>query len=214
MTVSVQFDMRSGLGPVRDQGARPTCLAQASTTAHEHVRGSTSALSCEYLHFFASKKASPSEGVTFPSMSKALLDPGQPTETDCPYYQNEPPNGWIPPTNISLYRRQSRQAEPEPDMVESLILDGNAPVLGIATTEAFFCPAPPWIISPDGPPMGLHAVVAVGIGATSSERYFLIRNSWGTAWGNAGHVWLSSTFLDQHLHDILVLTEEVIEWLS
>lgn len=214
MTVSVQFDLRTRLGPVRDQGARPTCLAQASTTAHEHARGATLALSCEYLHFYASKEGSSSEGVDFTSMARALRDPGQPTESDCPYHQDEPPNGWIPPTNVSLYRRQSALAETEPDTVESLILSGHIPVLGIATTGAFYSPTPPWVISPDGPLMGLHAVVAVGIGTTSTERCFLIRNSWGTAWGNAGHVWLSEAFVNEHLHDVMVLTEEVIGWPS
>ena len=40
MNVTIRHDYRPLLGPVRDQGARPTCLAHASTTAHEHARGS------------------------------------------------------------------------------------------------------------------------------------------------------------------------------
>ena len=208
MSIVVSLDFRPRLGPVRDQGARPTCLAQASTTAHEYVRGSNVTLSPEYLHYFASESESSPEGVDFPSVSRALLDPGQPTETDCPYHQNEPPPAWIPPTSVILYRRQSTSPKQSPDEVEALLDAGHVPVLGIVTTDAFYAPAAPWVISATGPVRGLHAVVAVGIGTAHTTRRFLIRNSWGTAWAEAGHAWLDDDFIVQHLRDVLVLTDE------
>ena len=209
MSVTVRLDLRHLLGPVRDQGARPTCLAHASTTAHERARGSTVALSPEYLHYFASGNDSLPAGVDFPNVSRALLEPGQPTETDCPYHQNEPSLSWAPPTNVLLYRRHSTSMMPSPDAVESLLNAGHVPVLGISTTDGFYTPAPPWAIAPTGPVRGLHAVVAVGIGTTYTGRQFLIRNSWGTAWADAGHAWLDDDFIVQHLRDVLVLTDEV-----
>ena len=78
MNVTIRLDYRPRLGPVRDQGFRPTCLAHASTTAHEHARGSTAALSPEYLHYFASGNDGTHAGVDFSTVSRALLDPGQP----------------------------------------------------------------------------------------------------------------------------------------
>ena len=86
---------------------------------------------------------------------------------------------------------------------------GRLPVLGIATTNAFYDPTPPWVISHSGPIVGFHAVVAVGIGTAYTARRFLIRNSWGTAWAEAGHAWLDDAFVVKHLHEVLVLTEEV-----
>ena len=209
MNVTIRLDFRPLIGAVRDQGARPTCLAHASTTAHEHARGSTVALSPEYLHYFASGNDTSHEGVDFPNVSHALLDPGQPAETDCPYYHNEPPTAWEPPTNVLLHRRRSTSPKQSPDEVEALLDAGRVPVLGISTTDAFYSPAPPWVISPTGPARGLHAVVAVGIGTTYAMRRFLIRNSWGAAWADAGHAWLDDAFIVQHLRDVLVLTEEV-----
>ena len=209
MSMTIRLDVRPLLGPVRDQGARPTCLPHASTTAHEHARGSTVALSPEYLHYFASSNDNSLEGVNFQNVSRALLDPGQPTETDCPYHPNEEPVSWTPPTGVTLYRRRSTTLNQSPDEVEALLEAGHAPILGISTTEAFYAPVPPWVLSPTGPVRGLHAVVAVGVGTTYSTRRFLIRNSWGTAWADAGHAWLDDDFIVQHLRNVLVLTDEV-----
>ena len=130
MSVTIRLDFRPLLGAVRDQGARPTCLAHAATTAHEHARGSKAALSPEYLHYFASTNDSSPEGVDFPNVSRALLGPGQPAETDCPYHHNEPQPTWAPPTNVLLYRRRSTSPKQSPDEVEALLDVGPCPSSG------------------------------------------------------------------------------------
>lgn len=209
MNFDIHLDYRSSLGRVRDQGARPTCLAHASTTAHEHARGSSLPLSPEYLHYFASAGTDTEEGADIPACSRALLKPGQPAEADCPYLTHDPPEGWVPPTNVTLHRRQSMPGDPDPAEIQAVLDAGRLPVLGIATTTAFHDPTPPWVISDSGPIVGFHAVVAVGIALASNARRFLIRNSWGTAWADAGHAWLDDAFIIQHLRDVLVLTEEV-----
>ena len=145
---------------------------------------------------------------TFRASPAHFWPPGQPTETDCPYHQNELPPAWTPPTDVILYRRQSTSLTQSPDEVEALLAAGHVPVLGIATTDAFYAPAAPWVISATGSVRGLHAVVAVGIGTTHMTRRFLIRNSWGTAWAESGHAWLDDDFIVQHLRDVLVLTDE------
>jgi len=38
-----------------------------------------------------------------------------------------------------------------------------------------------------------HAVVAVGYGTESGVNYFLVRNSWGTSWGNQGFVMIGQS---------------------
>ena len=210
MSIVIQLDYRLELGPVRNQGARPTCLAHATTAAHEHIRGSTVPLSPEYLHYFASKDANSSDGVDFSHVFHALLNHGQPKEIDCPYQPDGPPSTWTPPENLTLYRRNSAMKDPSSDQIDALLNAGHVPVLGVSTPNAFFSPAPPWIISPDGTVHGLHAVVAVAIGTADTMRHFLIRNSWGPEWADEGHAWLDEAFMARHLHNILVPTDEVI----
>jgi hypothetical protein len=208
MNITLLVDHRQSVGPIRDQGARPTCLSFAATSAHEHARRSTMALSPEYLHYFMSV-SDPRAGASFPELARALRNPGQPSEADCPYCHNGLPPGWLPPPGVKLYRRESDLMDPVADEVETMLTAGSAPILGISLPDGFFSPAPPWLISHDGPIRGFHAVVAVGLGKVDTLRYFLVRNSWGIEWGDNGHVWLDDVFLNRHLRNALALTEEM-----
>lgn len=209
MNITVRFDHRPDLGPIRDQGPRPTCLSLAATAAHEYARGSKVPLSPEYLHHFASDNGL-SKGVLFSDISRALESPGQPAESDCRYYSEGPPLGWLPPKGVRLYRRKSKLMRLDVDRLSELLTDGHVPVLGITVPQPFYSPTPPWVISPNGPVRGLHAVVAVGLGSSGAKQCFLIRNSWGSDWGDSGYAWLDEVFMVQHLRYLLALTEEVI----
>ena len=207
MNVNILLDNRSLLCPVRDQGARPTCLSFACTTAHECALGTLTPLSPEYLHYFAAV-GSQSQGVRMTEIMHALLAPGQPKEVDCPYQLSGVPSGWRPPDNVSLYTRQSSLRESTPQAVEAALNRGCAPVLGISIPDSFYFPASPWIVSPAGQIRGSHAVVAVGYGTELGGRYFLIRNSWGKEWGDGGHAWLGDDFLTTHLRELLEVIVE------
>jgi hypothetical protein len=76
--------------------------------------------------------------------------------------------------------------------------------------EAFFNPQEPFVIPAHGPIRGLHAVGAVGAGVGPTGALVLIRNSWGSGWGDQGHAWLDEAFLRRHLKGVLLLTAEVV----
>jgi C1A family cysteine protease len=45
-----------------------------------------------------------------------------------------------------------------------------------------------------------HAMLAVGYGHDNAQRFILVRNSWGDAWGIAGCAWLAAEYLKARLY--------------
>ena len=206
MKVAIELDLRPALGRVRDQRHLPTCLAFAVTAAHEHALEAGAELSPAHLYLQAAG-AGPGHGVSVESAREVLANPGQALEADCPYRLLESEPDWRPADGLPLFRRSSEVLNPTPANLVSALESQRVPVLGITVPGTFFSPCAPWLLGPGDIVGGLHAVAGVGLGRWRRERCVLVRNSWGSAWGDAGHAWLSERFVRQHLHDLVVLTE-------
>lgn len=204
-------DLRPYLLPVRDQGRRQSCLAFATSTAHEHHVGPGELLSVEYLFYHAVARmpgADPSTGTTMAAAAAALADNGQPMEAVWPYslVQATP---WAPPTvTTTLYKTAMTPAKLAfADIIAAL--DQSLPViLGLAITDAFWRPDPAGRIPDLSPDVerGGHAVLAIGHGIwADGVSALLIRNSWGKGWGQGGHAWVSRSYVDRQLLQTAIL---------
>jgi hypothetical protein len=112
-----------------------------------------------------------------------------------------------------LFHRAGRSGG---DTVEEIVagLDGGRPVIVLMQLSmSFFIPGPDGIVSPASDerpdPAQRHAVVAVGHGLWNGERVILVRNSWGDAWGQSGHAWLTEAFLTPRVFGLAVLSEDI-----
>jgi len=182
-------DLRPDLPPVRHQGRRRSCLAFASSTAHELQARTGEHLSVEYLYYHAVARtadADPLAGTTMVAAAAALADEGQPVETawPCSPVQVTP---WIPPTITTiLYKITMTPGKLAFDEIIAALDQGRPIVLGLVITDAFYRPDASGQVpdlSPDTERAG-HAVLAVGHGISADGTpTLLIRNSWGVGWG-------------------------------
>jgi len=214
---TVHRDLSHMFGPVRDQGARPTCLAFAASDAHASVRGLWLPLSCEFLFYHSQKRAGqpPSAGARLDKLLEALSLDGQPEESAWPYLDNIPSNlaHWYPPSSSSaVFRRASKIENPALDDVIAAI-DAGSPILILTyLSKSFFRPSKGIVVPAPSelPDYGIrHALVAVGHGSISSQRALLVRNSWGEGWGVSGNAWLTESFIKPRLYAAAILLEDL-----
>jgi len=209
--ISAAIDLRSVLLPVRQQGHRQSCLAFASSTAHEYGSKSKEHLSVEYLFFHAVARTPsmmPDAGTTMAATAEALAHDGQPAETAWPYSMDQV-TPWAPPSISEPLFKTTMVMGNTGFANLTASLDNNVPViLGLIITDAFFRPDALGIVPEVTPDIerGGHAVLAVGHGLVpSGQEAVLIRNSWGAKWGVDGYAWLSRSYLDRQLHEIATL---------
>ncbi len=216
--LAVLRDLRALFGEARDQGERPTCLAFAASDIHAALRAGWRPLSCEYAFFHAQRRGGrgPKVGARLPDMLDALRDDGQPREESWPYLDALPadPRDWKPPDDVGdVYRRLGVA---RPHSVDEIIssLNSGVPILVLMyLSMSFYIGGVDGIIMPaagEDPDYSLrHAVAAVGHGEVGGQRAILVRNSWGTAWGDEGYAWLIETYLAPRLIRLAALTEEL-----
>lgn len=216
--ITISVDLRSLIGPTRDQGPRPTCLAFAASDAHAILRSGLSLLSCEYVFYHAQRRAGrpPSQGALLSSMLDALRQDGQPHESSWPYLAVAPPEAksWAPPAEVGpLFGCGGQKFSPSLDHVIQELDNGRPVIILLTLSAAFYHPTAQAVVDPaaDEAPDAArrHAVVAVGHGTIDGLRALLIRNSWGLHWGDAGHGWLTEQFLVPRIFAAAILKEEV-----
>lgn len=209
-TLTVKKDLRARFLPVRDQGPRPTCLAFALSDAHAAERPPHRRLSADYLYYHALQRMPANHGdngVGLSEATEALRVDGQPFEPLWPYSRALPrdPAKWKPPGTLAVMCATGTSL---PSGIDTLcsFLDRNQPaVIVFLPTERFYYADSAGFLSKRTMDQILpqaHAVVAVGHGLAASARHILIRNSWGSDWGQQGHAWLAEDYLAPRLSSV------------
>ncbi|NKB13734.1 hypothetical protein GO303_03136 [Ralstonia solanacearum] len=206
--IEVQVNHSDRLGSSRDQGVRPTCLAFTTSDLNAFAN-ETPHLSVEFMCHYAAKLGQdwqPGDGFTMEQILAAVERPGQPEESIYPYRgdsQDAPLRA--PPANLQpLYASQPKRRDLSLTEVVAQLRQGQAVGVVMAVTKSLFYPAGGIVeFDPYVMPDLFHAMVAVGVGAhrQSNEQHVLLRNSWGSRWGNQGHAWVSERHLQLHMHE-------------
>jgi hypothetical protein len=146
-------------------------------------------------------------GVGLSEAADALRVNGQPFETSWPYSHTLPSDltKWKPPANLAVLFATGISNSSSADAICSFLDKDQATVLVFRPSERFYYAdadgfLPARSSDPDLPQH--HAVVAIGYGVMSTGRHILIRNSWGSSWGQGGHAWLSEDYLAPRLSSV------------
>lgn len=211
--VKVTKDLRTQFFSARDQGPRPTCLAFALSDAHAAARPPHTCLSADYLFYHAVQRTpdrDPDKGVSLTIATTTLKAEGQPLESVWPYVAALPVKrtSWRPPAGVKTFTADPTSHTGGVYDACSLLDNGTPAVLVFHPTEAFYYVGksgllPVRTLDQDIP--SLHAVLAIGYGYSSGQTHLLLRNSWGPAWGDGGHAWLSEDYLAPRLHSVTSL---------
>lgn len=200
-SLTTAADIRSELGPVRDQGRRYTCLAFSTSAVHEHAHKMTDQLCVEWLFHHAVKgvAARASGGITIDEACATVEQDGQPDEPHWPYAKTLDLAAWKLPATaptkvwraiagpVTLPAIKDRLDKGIPVVIALSVGSGFVRGLGKAIENEL-------ILDDDPEPLAQgegHALVVVGRGAINGSPHLLVRNSWGSKWGRDGYAWIS-----------------------
>ncbi|MEK4418614.1 C1 family peptidase [Bacillus sp. FSL K6-0268] len=206
-----QINLREYFPEVRSQGKFGTCVPFATTALREYyiakdagARGTDiTYLSPSYIYY----PSGPKDGMYFESAFQILKQEGVPPETERLYDLNpeninqfKEPLTSLQQRNALPYKISSYQAIRQANMIADIkqALANQDPVLvGIHVYPNFDATPTSGIVPPvtEKKSRGGHALVVVGYDETN--QWFIIRNSWGTKFGDHGYAYMTyQTLLD------------------
>ncbi len=136
-------------------------------------------------------------GTSFRSAATVLTRWGQPSEDIWPYDEDRddskpfaPPRGVIP--GDGWFRGELTAVQLGLDVLKIVLGEGRVVVIGILLTSGFFDPDEGEIPEPQAQESlwGGHAVVVAGFVDADESGHLIIRNSWGSDWGDGGYAFL------------------------
>ena len=222
-------DMRNQQSPVRDQGSRPTCTIFATVAALEaDLKDKYGDLSEQDGHFLASMQIgrSPkiSKGFVLTVLPSALKINKISTEQQWPYERNgqdlpdvRPVELWTDAVvSVSDYNIMSFSLLDEAakeNYIEKVLASGRPVVTGLKVAwdglEASETGTIRTRFDKDGNAASSsagHAMLVVGY--DSSQRFFIVKNSWGTDWGDKGYCYVDYDYFFRYNRNTLVYFEK------
>lgn len=206
-----RIDLREYFSEVRSQGKFGTCVPFATTALREYyiakdagARGTDiTYLSPSYIYY----PSGPKDGMYFESAFQILKQEGVPPETERLYDLNpENTNQFKEPLtalqqkNAVPYKISSYQAIRQANMIADIkqaVANQDPVLVGIHVYPNFDATPTSGIVPPvtEKKSRGGHALVIVGYDETN--QWFIVRNSWGTKFGDQGYAYMHyQTLLD------------------
>jgi C1A family cysteine protease len=202
-------DLRKWCSPIENQGSLNSCVGNAVCSALEMLRIKQNLKHIDLSRLFTYFNARNMRGdqgrdvgcvVRFAMQSLTTL--GTCTEAVWGYNESKvlvrPPllafrNAYA--ARIQKYEAIPGTGKPRIDAIANALRGGLPVVLGMNVTESFMYSTGTNVRN-DGPYVGAHCIMLCGY--LQSKKQFILRNSWGTNWCQAGYAFIPEQWLDDH----------------
>lgn len=198
-------DLRAGLSPVENQGNLGSCTAQAIVGAAEHLwlkQGLK--LQGSRLWLYYKERAlhgwqNQDTGANIRDGIKVLAKSGLPEEKLWPYtiskFKTKPSAS--ADKQALLFKIDKYYKLTSLSQVKDALVKGFTVAFGISLYESFWKHKKGLIPVPgsDENQEGGHAMLIVGYDDT--KKHFIIRNSWGSRWGDRGYCYIPYAYMEE-----------------
>lgn len=219
----ISVDLRGEFTSIKSQGETGSCVAHAFVSVYEYILNKNSKLDADlserFLYYNTRKLNGNTEvdcGSTLYDAAKSLETFGLCSEELCPYSSDFKDHTLEPSESAYIDASTRKVAEVmnvkiEENAIKSAIMEGYPVICSINLHESFNN------ISHDGfvkhpqegeTSVGWHAMVIVGY--NDKNRVFVLRNSWGSDFGDGGYCYLPYSYiLDQKLNSMCCIITRV-----
>eukprot|EP00727_Mastigamoeba_balamuthi_P009458 m51a1_g5134 hypothetical protein (318) ;mRNA; f:984-2030 len=181
------LDMRTWVAPVKNQ---EECAADCAESAYYKARGKVISLSEQQL-IACDRDDSGCGGGDLASGFSYVVANGLATEQTYPYASDSGVSPACQPfESFAKYATYKMWTTKQKDENLMLYLRTYGPLsIGMSASSTVIQNYVSGILdTPDCGSASDHAVELVGYGTENTQRYWIVRNSWGTAWGESGHI--------------------------
>ncbi len=184
-------DLRVYDTPIKNQGSRPWCTSFATIAAVENLgrRFFGTSMDLSEIHHFRSYGVYQTSPSLEAGRTRGFID-----ESLWPYYGQKQAGA---DGKVRAKLSASRKIKLTLSDVVASIRAGEPVVINLDVNGSFMNPKSGGIIMPGGAKQGGHAIVLTGVVVDSrvgGGGYFIIKNSWGSSWGNRGYGYIPFSY--------------------
>ncbi|MGY2896025.1 C1 family peptidase [Deinococcus sp. UYEF24] len=211
-----KVDLRPQMTNVEDQGNTNSCAANATAGAYEYLlkrhQGELKDVSRLYIYYNARHKADPDtiedEGATLSDVIDSLKEYGACTEPSWIFDEdsvNEMPSDDAYEEGASFVVEEARQVPLDLETWKTALAAGNPIIFGIMLYDSFDKQRKPGLVpAPTKSELSReshsgHAMLCVGY--SDPDQVFIVRNSWGSKWGDKGYCYMSYDYVMDSDHN-------------
>ncbi|NDV58125.1 C1 family peptidase [Bacteroides sp. 519] len=220
---SGSIDLRSGFTAIKDQGSQGACSAFAMVGIYEYIlktnKASDPDLSEAFVYYNARKKNEKQhldEGSNFYDSIASLMIEGVCTEKKFPYlkevFNQEPPVEAYEDGATRLVKK-AMNVNVNLDDIRSALIEGYPVAISMKLYDSFSADTTGFVFRPTEEEIasgtyGNHAMIICGF--SDEKKVFIIRNSWGTSFGENGYCYCPYSYVaDKELLNMACIITEV-----